>query len=185
MIVKPFPTLQTSGMFSGYVSSQNMLWHYAAPSTYSEINDDSGNKHISLGNMYTFPKVSLEKSIYELRINVYANGAINHTKVYTNGALNGGTNGVSFTIDNPLIDSDSNSDSIAAWYMNESNYNAVYTVDWRQNPSLESGDMILVDDGMPVGGVPGTTTDKVARITKQEFTYSGFLSGITECRGGY
>jgi hypothetical protein len=185
MIVQPFPTLQSSGMFSAYTSSDNTLWHYPGSNTYSEINDDSGNKHISLANMYVFPKVSLEKSIYQLKVNVYSNGAINHAKTYTNGALNGGINGFTFTIDNPLIDSDSMADSVSKWYINESNYNAVYSVDWRQNPSLQSGDMVLVDDGMPVGGQAGTTTDKVARVTKQEFVYQGYLQGTSECRGGY
>lgn len=185
MWVKAFSTLANSGSYSVYASSATRLWHNPTTqyNVYSEINDDGGNRRISLANMYELPQVELQNSIYQIKINVYSSGAVNHTNAYTNSALNGGTNGQSFTIDNPLIDTDSIAQSVANYYFAESNYNAVYTCQWRQNPSIQGGDIVIVDDGQAIGGVP-QSSNKISRIIKQEFVYEGSLSGTSVALGG-
>lgn len=172
--IKPYETLEQSNMYSTY-SGQSGL--YAGSNTYARVNNGNGMKVITTDNMYEFPEVTLEKSIYSLIINIYTSGSNqNYTsKTYINSATNG-QNGISFTIDNPLITSTSLADAVASWYLSESNYNAVYKVDWRQNPCLECADIVLAEDS--------TGSDKQTRIYKQEFIYQGYLSGNTETRGG-
>ena len=51
-----------------------------------------------------------------------------------------------------------------------------YEASWRQNPALEPGDIILIEDTF------GNT--KKARITKNEFNYIGYLEGMTNAKGG-
>jgi len=60
--------------------------------------------------------------------------------------------------------------------MGELNYNANYSVSWRQNPILECADLILVEDSFGA--------EKQTRIVRNQFDYEGYLSGITESRGG-
>ena len=67
-------------------------------------------------------------------------------------------------------------DKVAEWFIREINYNAIYTINWRQNPALECADMILVEDSFDA--------EKQTRIIKQEFNYKGYLEGVTESRGG-
>jgi hypothetical protein len=58
----------------------------------------------------------------------------------------------------------------------EYNLIAEYTASWRQNPALECGSVILVEDSFQ--------NKKKARITKQEYNFAGYLDGVTEAKGG-
>ncbi|WEG14010.1 hypothetical protein PU629_06475 [Pullulanibacillus sp. KACC 23026] len=171
MTIKPYETLEESNMYSTYPGLSGL---YASSNTYSRVNNGDGMKYLSLDNMYEIPEITLEKSIYQLVVNIYT-GTSYTSKTYINSATDG-QNGISFTIDNPLITSTSLADKVASWYLNESNYNAVCKVDWRQNPCLECADVVLAEDGMG--------SEKQTRIYKQEFTYQGYLTGNTESRGG-
>lgn len=185
MVIKPFPTLTTSNMYAVFASSQNGIFHTPFATNKPLINDDGGNRHIALKDMYDLPEVTLESSIYQLDVNIYnsTGTTITGTQSYTNSSI-AGTNGVSFTIDNPLIKSSTQANTIANWYMTESNFNVVYKSNWRQNPCLESTDIVLFDDGIPVNGVQGSTQNRQVRIYKNEFDYSGSLQGVSEGRGG-
>lgn len=196
LVIKPYPSLQNNGMYTTFATTntggQRGIWQYAGnggnvPYTpYEEVNDDGGNRHIQLKDMYELPRVSLEKSIYKLVVNIYnssGTGAITSTNTYTNATI-GGANGISFEMNNYLIYTNTEAQNVANYFFSESNYNVEYTSSWRQNPSIECGDLVLFDDGMPVDGVPGTTSQKTARIYKQDFNYDGALSGTTEGRGG-
>ena len=84
--------------------------------------------------------------------------------------------GSSFKVDNPLINSIEHAEDVAKWIIEEYNLRAVYSINWRQNPCLECGDIVLVEDSYDA--------KKLSRITKQEFEYAGYLSGKTESKGG-
>jgi hypothetical protein len=185
MMVKPFSTLLNNGVFSSYASTQSRLFGYATTqyNVYPEINDDGGNRRISMANMFEIPMIDLQLSIYQLKINVYSSGSVNHSPIYINPRMGNGSNGVAFTIDNPFIDSDTIAQKVADFYFAESNYNANYTCQWRQNPSIQCGDIVLVDDGQTVDGVV-FASNKISRVTRQEFNYEGALSGTSEVRGG-
>jgi hypothetical protein len=75
-----------------------------------------------------------------------------------------------------LVQSTTLADEIAKRFFDESKYNAIYVSDWRQNPVLETLDVILIHDT--------ETSAKQTRVVKQEFTYEGYLKGTTESRGG-
>lgn len=82
----------------------------------------------------------------------------------------------SLEVSNPLIDSQTVAADVAAWLLAESQRRRQYDVAWRQNPALECGDLVTIEDEF--GG------NKVARITKQEIKYGGYLEGRTGAKGG-
>jgi hypothetical protein len=186
MTIKPFATLDASLLYTNYVSSDRTLWGYPSGTAtnynvnYVENNTDGGMKYLSLDNMFEIPEITLDKSVYQVVVKVYATDGSSTDSTYTNTAI-GGTNGQSFTIDNPLIDSTAKAQNVANWFIAESNYNAVYKANWRQNPCLVSTDVVMVESGFQSGQ---SNVVKATRIYKQEYNYQGYLSGNTESRGG-
>jgi hypothetical protein len=85
-------------------------------------------------------------------------------------------NGVTVKHENPLIISESHALDIAKWILRERALRALYEVNWRQNPALECGDIVLIEDSYGA--------KKQSRILKQTFEYASYLSGRTETRGG-
>lgn len=181
MTIKPFAIIDQASNYLTYSGQPQLTaghnttlgtgggWAYAINST------GGGMKYIDMDYQYTEPDVQLDKSIYELIINVNSGQGNAQQQRYINTAL-GGNNGASFQIDNPLIETVAVADAVAQWYMRETNYNAIYDANWRQNPVLECGDIILIED--PFGA------NKQTRITHQEFNYTGYLEGRTQSRGG-
>lgn len=172
VVIKPFTALDANSNYLTYVGQSGLYAGVAG--AYPLVTTGAGMKYVDFDNMYDIPEITLDKSIYQVVINVRV-GDTTHEKVYTNTSI-AGTNGASFTIDNPLIITDAMADNVAAWYIRESNYNAIYRANWRQNPILECADVILVEDSFDA--------KKQTRIFRQEFTYEGYLMGITESRGG-
>lgn len=177
VFLKTFPTIDETSNYTNYTSSQTTLYHYIGSNMYPLNNTGGGMKEITFDEQYDPPQVSLEKSIYQLSVKTYPNGPANTSVdyLYTNPAMTG-NNGQSFQIDNPLILSKDQADSVSNWYFKEINYNANYQARWRQNPALEAGDMILIVDSFGA--------DKQSRIIQQEMSYNGFLRGVTQSRGG-
>lgn len=79
-------------------------------------------------------------------------------------------------VDNTLINNTTRAESVASWLLGEVGNRNIYSVDWRQDPRLESGDIVTVEDEFG--------QDLTARITKQEFEFNGALRGRTEAKGG-
>lgn len=79
-------------------------------------------------------------------------------------------------ISNPLIHTQIVAADVAAWLLAESQRRLNYDVPWRQNPALECGDMVTIEDEFG--------SNKAARITKQELKYAGHLEGRTGAKGG-
>lgn len=78
--------------------------------------------------------------------------------------------------DNPIINSVEQASDVARWIIKESNLRALYQVNWRQNPALEYGDIVIIEDSFGA--------EKQSRVTKQEFEFAGYLRGKTETKGG-
>ena len=176
--IKRFFSLDEDTNYLNYPTTQPNLFGYPGSGNLIINNTESGMKRIDQDYMFQPAQVSLERSIYQLVIKVHhghSEGSLHEEHIYENTTIIG-TNGRSFTIDNPLINSKDLADKVAEWYMREMNYNAVYNVNWRQNPSLEATDLILVED--PFGN------EKQSRIIQQEFNYQGYLDGNTTTRGG-
>lgn len=183
--IKTFTSLDASTLYSNYpVNGQRTLWGYPTsgtmPANNIVVNTDGGMKYISMDNMYTIPEITLDKSVYQVVVKVYNTSGTSTDNVYTNSTI-GGQNGQSFTIDNPLISDTTTASKVANWFINESNYNAVYKSTWRQNPCLQSTDVVIVESGFMSAQ---NNAIKQTRIYKQEFNYEGYLSGTTDSRGG-
>lgn len=174
--IKSVAKMDARTNYANYASTQNGLYHYAGSSMYALETTSSGMRYIDFDQTYESPKISLEKSIYQLNVKYYPTvGADGIDNIYINTAL-GGTSGQSFTIDNVLVKDVTLASKIADWYFTENNYNALYELHWRQNMMLEGLDIIIAEDNQ--GAI------KRSRIIKQEFVYEGYLEGNTTSRGG-
>jgi len=151
--------------------------YFAGPDMYTGMvypmaDEGYDMKNITFDNVYKEPQIKLDKLLYSL-IMVVHNGEEKQEVTFYNQGIK---DGVSYKIDNPLINSLEHAKDVAEWIIKEYNLRAIYNIDWRQNPALECGDIVLVEDSFKA--------KKQSRITKQEFEYAGYLSGKTETKGG-
>lgn len=79
-------------------------------------------------------------------------------------------------ITNPLVGTTETAADVAEWLLSEAKKRLTYNVDWRQNPALECGDIVTIEDEFG--------QNRPARITRQEFEYAGYISGRTRAKGG-
>jgi Chitobiase/beta-hexosaminidase C-terminal domain len=177
IVIAPFTTIDKASNYLSYPTTQNFLPEpYTGPNTYPEMSTGSGMREIMYESMYDPPQIELEQVITTLIVKVYDTaGNAMPDAVFTNPTVTG-TAGASFTIDNPLIISTAMAQKVANWYFAETNFSAIYTLNWRQNPALECTDVLLIEDPFNVG--------KQSRIIHQEFDYEGYLTGTTQARGG-
>lgn len=125
---------------------------------------------IDFDNIYSAPAINLDKLINTVSVTY---GANTYTLVDPSKPANETTSSVK--IDNPLISALAHAQNVASWALAELKKRYLYDIDWRQNPALESGDIVTVEDDF--------SANKTARITKQEFNFKGYLSGKTYGRG--
>jgi hypothetical protein len=85
------------------------------------------------------------------------------------------TTGDELKIDNQLITTNTQAVNVADWILAEKNKRKILTSNWRQNPALETGDIIDIETQF------NTYTN--TRVTKQIIDYNGALKGTTEVRG--
>lgn len=151
--------------------------NFAGPDMYTGMvypmaDEGYDMKNITFDNVYREPQIKLDKLLYSL-IMVVHNGEEKQEVTFYNQGIK---DGVSFKIDNPLINTFEHAEDVANWIIEEYNLRGIYTINWRQNPCLECGDIVLVEDSYGA--------KKLSRIIKQEFEYAGYLSGKTETKGG-
>jgi hypothetical protein len=166
--IRHFETLTES---TGYL-------YFTGTESYSgavtpEVDENFDMKYIDFDNLYKEPQVKLDKLIKSITIMVH-DGTESGQKVKVNST--GVSKGAILELDNPLINSVSQAQVVGAWILRESNLRVVYEADWRQNPALEPGDVVLIEDGFEAR--------KRSKITRQEFNYEGFLGGKTGSKGG-
>ena len=145
---------------------------YAGSTTFPTVDKGWGMKNITLENVYKEPQIKLDKLVQTLIMVAYINGQKTEIPFVNAGVKEGAT----VKCDNPLVQSAEHAADVAAWILAESNLRAIYTVNWRQNPALEPGDIVMIEDGFEAR--------KQSRITKNEFEFAGYLSGKTETKGG-
>lgn len=175
--IKPFQTIQQSAKNLLYTRTQPaIIGGFAGNNVYSVISTGSGLLFIDTDYMYDYPEVTLERSPFQMVVKVFAYPADPEPveTVFTQGSV--GSSGISFTIENPLVNSAEIAQKIINWYFSELNYNAIYRFNWRHNPALECTDVVLVEDAFQA--------NKQTRIFRQEFVFEGWLEGNSESRGG-
>ena len=100
------------------------------------------------------------------------------TSIYSkvDGSIPESEQPISLDIDNPLITDTIMAANVANWILTEHNKRNIYNINWRQNPAIEAGDILVVEDGF--------SENKTARITRQEYNFNGALTGKTYAKGG-
>jgi hypothetical protein len=107
----------------------------------------------------TGTELSLSQSIYQLKDGTAPAGE----KYYT------------VKVDNTLINNTTVAGNVATWLLAESKKRNVYDINWRQDPSLEAGDLVTIEDDYGL--------NYTARLTEQSFEFNGSLSGQSKGKG--
>ncbi len=137
-----------------------------------QLLNDSPIDNITFDNIYKEPQIKLDKLVSSVEVSIYNNGQV--TSAYkANGIITGGA---TLKLENTLINNATTAQAVAGWILSESNLRALYDVNWRQNPALDLGDIITLEDSYGA--------NKPSRIIKQEFEYQGYLNGKTTTKGG-
>lgn len=147
---------------------------YTGGSTYPAVNQGYDMKNITFKNVYGEPQIKLDQLVGTVMM-VVQNFETGTKTTYTLRDTSV-RNGVTVKHENPLIVTEERALDIAQWIMAERSLRALYEINWRQNPALECGDQVLVEDSY--------NAKKQSRITKQIFDFASTLSGRTETRGG-
>lgn len=144
-------------------------------STSAQINITGAKSHTTLKNYDS----GIEMEIVadgEVVIVISGKTLAANTTVYTlsNPTIKEGT---TLLVENPLINTPELALEVGSWLASEFAARAVYSISWRQNPALECGDIVLIEDSYG--------NKKQSRITKQEYTFQGYLRGSQRPREGY
>ena len=156
---------------TGYVTWTGQ--EYASATISPQVSVDYSFQGINFENAYDVPKVTLATPVTNIVITINDGSNEPPTIKYVNAGV---TEGVGYEIDNPLINTSQHASDVANWMFIEYNSIAEYEANWRQNPALECGDVISIEDNFGTG--------RKSRITKQEFDFSGYLEGMTNAKGG-
>ena len=128
--------------------------------------------HIDFDNVYKEPQIRLDKLVSRVEVNYYNNADTVAGTYVANGHVAGGA---TLKVENTLINSQAHAQAVAEWILAESQNRALYEVNWRQNPALEPGDVVTIEDAYGA--------NKQSRIIRQEYEYAGYLNGKTKSKG--
>src|SRR6476620_487966 len=156
---------------TGYITFTGQ--EFAGPTVRPQIYIDYEFQVIDFETAFNAPKISLSQQVTHVVIKVHETNEIVTDIKFINPNVK---EGIGYEIDNPLINTEEQASLIAEFMFREYSLIAEYTASWRQNPVLECGSVILIEDSFG--------NKKKARITKQEYNFAGYLDGITEAKGG-
>lgn len=128
---------------------------------------------IDLDNMYSEPKIELDKIVKSVNVAYYDTIDTSNTVTVNNSGISSGD---SLKVDNiTLINTSERASVVAQWILNQKNNRSIYTLNWRGNPALELKDWLAIQNSY------GSNMN--AYVTKNELTYQGYLTGRMEARG--
>jgi hypothetical protein len=156
---------------TGYITFAGQ--EFAGPTVRPQIYIDYQFQIIDFDTVFNAPKISLSQKVTHVIIKVHETAEIVTDVKFVNPGV---IEGIGYEINNPLINTQEQASLIADFMFREYNLIADYTANWRQNPALECGNVILIEDSF--------SNKQKARITKQEYNFAGYLDGITEAKGG-
>lgn len=168
VIIEQFEELAFETGYVTFAGSESF-----AGMTVPQVYIDYQFQAIDFETAFEIPKVSLSTQVSHLVIKVYDAAETVTDMKYMNPQAK---EGQGYEISNPLINTEAHAAEVAEWMFREYNFIAEYQANWRQNPALECGNIILIEDSFG--------NKKKSRITKQEFNFAGYLDGITEAKGG-
>ena len=156
---------------TGYITFAGQ--EFAGPTVRPQIYIDYQFQIIDFDTVFNAPKISLNQQVTHVVIKVHETAeTVTDVKFVNPGVIEG----IGYEIDNPLINTQEQASLVADFMFREYSLIAEYTANWRQNPALECGNVILIEDSF--------NNKQKARITKQEYNFAGYLDGLTEAKGG-
>lgn len=169
--VKQFEVLDEEDTLNiHYVGDSNL---FLGVNTYSTIDTGYDMKQITLDNAYNEPQIELDDLIKNIEVVVYDyTKESKETYLLTDRTVK---EGKTLKVDNPLITDINIAKDIASWLLQEYRLRAIFKVNWRQNPCLEPGDLVNIENRYG---------DSLSRIIKNEFEFQGYLTGKTTTKGG-
>lgn len=171
--------ISASTIYSGSVliNSQTSLWvTYSTPASASTCSASITGGTLVSATYYTNAAYLTLSGSGNATITITGK-AITSTSVQTalNNAGTQPTNAVN--LNNPLVTTVAMASNILNWYAAECGNTYLYEVESWMDPSLEVGDVVLWDSQYYTG-------TKQAKIIRQEFRFSGTLSGSLNGKGG-
>ncbi len=156
---------------TGYITFAGQ--EFAGPTVRPQIYIDYQFQIIDFDTVFNAPKISLSQKVTHVVIKVHETAEIITDMKFINPGV---IEGIGYEINNPLINTQEQATLVADFMFREYSLIAEYRASWRQNPALECGNVILIEDSF--------SNKQKARITKQEYNFAGYLDGITEAKGG-
>ena len=133
--------------------------------------DTARKDTVTLDNQYEEPQITDEGTVKSVRIEYNTTYGENPEKAAVVKTI--GSSGKELSTSSPLINDSETAQAAADWLASQyKRYK--WTVKWRQNPYLASGDTVYFENRW-------NESDTV--ITKQTLDYTGYLSGSTESAG--
>lgn len=129
---------------------------------------------LTLDHMYSAPTVSLDSIVQSVSVDYYTDINTSAKASITNANATKGGDTYSIT-GNTFINTLAQATAVGNWILQEKNYRAIYSLDWRGNPAHELNDVVSIENSF--------TANKNAIITKIDLTYEGYLKGTLEARG--
>lgn len=169
--VKQFEVLDEEDTLNiHYIGDSNL---FLGVNTYSTIDTGYDMKQITLDNAYNEPQIELDDLIKNIEVVIYDyTKESKETYLLTDETVK---EGKTLKVDNPLITDMDTAKTIASWLLQEYRLRAIFKVNWRQNPCLEPGDLVNIENRYG---------DSLSRIIKNEFEFKGYLTGKTTTKGG-
>lgn len=131
--------------------------------------NESASDSITLDNMYDVPNILLDEIINRIKMTYFIDGTPNDLIV-----LSSENEGKEKTVSSIFINSIEHAQNVGEYLLSLYQNRLKYKIDWRQDLDIDINDKINIEDNF------NENNDVI--ITKQEFKYSGYLSGNTEGR---
>lgn len=125
---------------------------------------------IDMDNMYKEPQIKLDNLVKSVEVSYYSTIDTKQDIAVINA-----DKGDALKVDNTLINTLVQATNVANWIINQMNYRAIYTANWRGNQAHELSDIVIIEDSY--------NQNNKAILTKIELTYQGYLEGKTEAKG--
>ena len=120
--------------------------------------------------MYETPNIVLDELVNRIKVTYFINGTSNDLVILSPTDIEGKEK----TVSSIFINSAERAQSIGNYLLNLYQNRRKYKINWRQDLEIDINQKVNVEDDF-------NENDDVI-ITKQEFKYSGYLSGNTEGR---
>lgn len=127
------------------------------------------SNQITLSNMYETPNIILDELVNRIKVTYFVDGTSTDLTVASDDV-----EGKEKTVSSIFINTSEHAQSVGNYLLNLYQNRRKYKIDWRQDLEIDINQKVNVEDDFNENG------DVI--ITKQEFKYSGYLSGNTEGR---